>query len=361
MTAVNRDNNFDLLRLIAAFMVFAGHMSSLLGYPMPMFLWQSVNQIGVIIFFIIGGYLVTLSWERDGNVLRYFVKRFFRIFPAYAVCILLTAFVVGPLFTELPLEEYYHHPQFSAYFKNLLFRTQYFLPAVFSRNPMPDVLNGSYWCLVVEVVMYILIPVMFFVGEKLKIKKILFLFMAIVSYLFSIVQIQFFPEWRCVIYDLDVAHAVTIVPYYFMGAAIAVCKPKREKFNLSIALTMFFAAHCLVIDYNGLAWAMEVLVFAYVIMTLGFTKPIWDLKNMDISYAFFVWGFLIQQMTIHILYNIVKLPVADFGVFLISLVITVLLSLLTERLVERPCRKLSARICASLQKKSKKKPEGSKS
>ncbi len=349
--AVERDNNFDLIRLVAAFMVFAGHMATLLQYPIPMFLWQSVNQIGVIIFFIIGGYLVTLSWERDGHVLRYFIRRFFRIFPAYAVCILLTAFVIGPAFTDLPLKDYFEHHQFCGYFKNLWFQTQYFLPAVFGHNPVPDVLNGSYWCLAVEVAMYINIPVIYVIGEKLKIKKFLFVAFAVASYLFSVIQIEFFPGASWVLFDLDLAHAATIVPYYFIGAAIAVCKPKKEMFNIYVALTAFFLAHCLVIDSFGLAWAMEVLVFSYVIMTLGFTKPVWDLRKMDISYGVFVWGFIIQQMTIHIVCNILKITIPDFAVFVISLLITVALSVITKKLVEDPCGRLSARLIAASKKK----------
>ena len=169
---MTRDNQFDLIRLIAALMVFTGHMAVLLGFPVPTIMCgQSVHGMGIIIFFLLGGYLITLSWERDPHVFRYTCKRFFRIYPTLLFCVLFTALVIGPVFTEVTLSEYFSHSQFRDYFQNLIFRVNYFLPAVFNRNPYPNCLNGSYWTLAPEVFMYVLIPIIYTIGDKLHINN----------------------------------------------------------------------------------------------------------------------------------------------------------------------------------------------
>lgn len=63
---VMNENCFDVLRLVAALNVMLGHtwfyckLNPYPDYLEPLF----NNAIGVIIFFIISGYLITGSWER---------------------------------------------------------------------------------------------------------------------------------------------------------------------------------------------------------------------------------------------------------------------------------------------------------
>ena len=70
----SRQNNFNIIRFVAAIMVMAGHMGSLTGTPPLGFLGLSINAEGIAIFFLIGGYLITKSWLADPHPLRYAVK-----------------------------------------------------------------------------------------------------------------------------------------------------------------------------------------------------------------------------------------------------------------------------------------------
>ena len=98
-------NNFDFLRLFAALAVILSHSYALLGLKTnPIALLTGINglfgggalgTIGVSIFFVISGYLITKSWERDPHPSKYFKKRILWIFPGLIAVTLLTALVIG--------------------------------------------------------------------------------------------------------------------------------------------------------------------------------------------------------------------------------------------------------------------------
>src|ERR1700752_3329146 len=78
------DKGFDLLRLIGALLVLYGHAFPLAGQPAPGFLGNHIQTVGVKIFFVISGYLITKSWLNDPSLPRFAKKRFLRIFPGLA-------------------------------------------------------------------------------------------------------------------------------------------------------------------------------------------------------------------------------------------------------------------------------------
>lgn len=98
-------NNLDAVRLLTPFLVLYSHSFVFLGLPVPLFLsWTTPSPLGIFIFFTISVYLIAASWQRDGDVFRFLSKRSLRIFPGLAVCILLTAFVLGPMVSIAPAQ-----------------------------------------------------------------------------------------------------------------------------------------------------------------------------------------------------------------------------------------------------------------
>ena len=75
-------NNFDGLRLIAAFLVVYGHQGN-----------DATGTFGLrlVVFFVISGFLVTGSWNSDPHAGRFLMRRFLRIWPAYAAMVVLCA------------------------------------------------------------------------------------------------------------------------------------------------------------------------------------------------------------------------------------------------------------------------------
>lgn len=153
-----RSNNFNILRFLAALMVMAGHMGYILGTSVPQLWGEQIQVLGVRIFFLIGGFLITKSWLSDPHFLRYSVKRCSRIWPALIVYVLFVTFIAGPFITSLTVREYFFNSGITRYLKNILFYIEYNLPGVFYTNPYPYAVNGSLWTLPVEMLMYLAVP-----------------------------------------------------------------------------------------------------------------------------------------------------------------------------------------------------------
>src|SRR6202140_773674 len=101
-----RRNNFYALRLIAALSVVFSH-SFLIAEGTEAnepFVRLTGNQcilglVGVFVFFIISGYLVTESWCRSPMPGRFALRRGLRIYPGLLVNVAICAFLIGPLVT----------------------------------------------------------------------------------------------------------------------------------------------------------------------------------------------------------------------------------------------------------------------
>jgi peptidoglycan/LPS O-acetylase OafA/YrhL len=160
-------NNFDLLRLVGATLVIVGH-SFELTHPIPeplSFMHEAVGEVGVVVFFSISGFLVARSWAYDPQPLSFAVKRGLRLMPAFVVSLLLTALVLGPLVTTLPLGAYLQHPGTKAYvLDNATFQFNFELPGVFAHAPYQGVVNASLWTLPLEVKAYCLVLVLGLLG-----------------------------------------------------------------------------------------------------------------------------------------------------------------------------------------------------
>jgi len=168
-TAVSsRDNAFDVLRLAAATMVLVYHSYALSGGddPVQPLTGLTLGTFGVLTFFGISGCLVTRSWLFDSRPGVYTVKRALRLMPGLMVAALLTAFVVGPLTTELSLSSYLSDSTPYTYVTRQLALITFnpALPGVFGNQPVPDVVNGSLWTIPLEACCYVAVLVAGVVG-----------------------------------------------------------------------------------------------------------------------------------------------------------------------------------------------------
>jgi peptidoglycan/LPS O-acetylase OafA/YrhL len=163
----HRQNNFDALRLVAALAVIPSHAFLIAqgtekNDPLN---WLTGNQCmlgltGVFVFFAVSGFLVTQSFEQTHSPLRYLIKRVLRIFPAYLVCLVVTAFLLGPVVTTLPLGEYLRRPEpYNYLYYNSFFDIRvHELPGVmFVDNQVGLEVNGSLWSLGAEFDMYLMV------------------------------------------------------------------------------------------------------------------------------------------------------------------------------------------------------------
>lgn len=162
------ENNFDLLRFLLASIVFLVHAHVLTGNPELAFLSRSLSSdYAVKAFFVVSGYLIFQSHDRSRSLGDYFSKRARRIYPAY-VAIVLSCAVAGMAITTLPIEEYLSGRLMAYLVSNLAFANFLApdLPGVFQDNRLSAV-NGALWTIKIEVMFYLLVPVIAFLFRHL--------------------------------------------------------------------------------------------------------------------------------------------------------------------------------------------------
>jgi peptidoglycan/LPS O-acetylase OafA/YrhL len=319
-------NNLDIVRFAAAVMVLYSHSFDLLGLRSPLFLsWLPLGPLGVYIFFTISGYLVSESWDRDSNLLRFFHRRLLRILPGLVVCTLLTVFVLGPLLTSLSLKDYLANPHTSRYLQNIALNISYYLPGVFEHNRIPNAVNGSIWSLPVEFLMYIVVA---FAGV-LHGGRWLMASLAITSALVSLLWAQVSQD-MLVVYNFDLRQAFLCGTYFWVGACIQKFDLKRY-LTLSVGMLALLAMLSLEPWTKYLSWASWVLL-PIVVLSFGFAySPL--LKRLtstgDYSYGIYIYAFPVQQTVAYLWPNISIGPY-----ILICLVVTLVFAVMSWHLVE---------------------------
>ncbi|MNH12047.1 Acyltransferase family protein [compost metagenome] len=133
-----------------------------LGMPVP------VHSLGVEVFFMVSGFLIAASGERN-SVREFYLARALRILPGLLVCLFLMAFVLGPVVTSLPLAEYFSEGQVYKYVYSplLIFKdAQFVLPGVnFTPRFQGVSVNGSLWTIPLEMRMYLVLGVLLLVAR----------------------------------------------------------------------------------------------------------------------------------------------------------------------------------------------------
>lgn len=131
----------------------------------------SMGQAGVAIFFVISGFCIHLSFrQRGGGWGQFFVRRLFRIWPAYVPALL--------LFVELNSIGDYFGALKTSHDRAGLF-SHLFLVHNYNRE-MFTAISGSFWSLAVEAQLYVLYPVFLLLLSKLG-WRVLLLLLAVVE------------------------------------------------------------------------------------------------------------------------------------------------------------------------------------
>ena len=156
-----QQNNFDLIRLLAALQVAVQHSHMHLFVPLAPLLAGLVNLFpGVPIFFFVSGLLISRSYERSGGLGRFAINRGLRIYPALWVCTavsIIAVFLVGYRSAGLTFAEFATWTCAQTTF------VQFYNPE-FMRGFGVGVLNGSLWTIAVELQFYVLAPCLYRVG-----------------------------------------------------------------------------------------------------------------------------------------------------------------------------------------------------
>ena len=321
----SRRNNLDALRFAAAAGVLFSHAFPLgegTGTREPLeALTQgqlSLGRLSVAVFLIISGVLITRSWERTPDAVRFAWARVLRIFPGLGLMLALTTLVLGPAFTRLPLGDYFAAPDTALYLPRnfTLHWLQWHLPGVFETNPYPNAINGSLWTLKYEVGFYLLTLALGLAGLLRKSTVALGLVGAATA-TFVTGRLGFWPE----------------LYLYFGGGAALYLWRARVRMNPWVAVAC--AVGWLVTARLGGGCRIATgLLGAYVVLYLAFL-PLGRVADFgrkgDLSYGLYLYAFPIQQAVSALLG-----PTAWWVNAAVAFPCVVLLAALSWRWVEKP-------------------------
>ncbi|KFG92915.1 hypothetical protein GQ56_0134565 [Burkholderia paludis] len=318
-------NNFDFLRLLAAFMVLFSHQFALLGRPQPVLDSNlELGALGVSIFFSISGYLVVQSWQRDPNLIRFALKRFLRIWPGLFVVTTLAAFVVGPIVSELEVSEYFQDSLVVRYMDNLRLRMNYQLPGVFVSNPFPNAVNGSTWTIPIEVRWYVYLAIagaLTLVGRR---HIVLLAVIAFVIYHFGIYGAETNPN-RVPNREYGL--------YFCFGALMGLYRDKWKSQRLAWAALIALAG--ISTYFMGQQLLGTLVTLAPLTVMLGDASTTF-LRRFgrfgDLSYGVYIYAFVVQQTLVW--YFGAELSFAAH--FTMATAITLGFAWLSWHLVEKP-------------------------
>jgi len=151
------DNNFTALRLLLALVVVLGHFQLLNGVAAPPWPFDYAAA-AVDCFFVVSGYLVTNSFDRDSNFPRFYIRRFFRIYPLYIAVVVAQTLTLGflePAGFLANARSLIRYFVVNAAFANFL---QYDVGNGVLTGLINPSLNPSLWTLKIEFGFYLVLP-----------------------------------------------------------------------------------------------------------------------------------------------------------------------------------------------------------
>lgn len=327
-----KQNNFLLIRLIAAAAVIYGHSYAISPTPGHVDLvtrclgsvWS--GGVALYVFFVMSGFLVTASLVNRRSLAQYLTARALRIFPGLLVCLLLMTLVLGPLATELPLDQYFGNPEVSAYFTNNLFLIEchHVLPGVFQHNPNAGV-NGSLWSLHLEGRLYLFLAALGILG--LVHRRRLYNVAAVGLVLAGI----FAPERFAMVAKNSNDLACSLL--FLIGSLVYVNRNHIPLHN-GVALFFLFVAF-LFHDTNRFPYAFAALL-VYGVLWLAYVPKIPALNRLgDYSYGVYIYGWPVQQVMKSAFPGSTPLQI-----FAMSLPTALALAVVSWHLIEKPALSL---------------------
>ena len=336
MSEPRHDNNFTVLRFLAASMVIVAHAYDLQNIdavqdPLRRLTGHSMGWAGVSIFFVMSGYLIMKSLTRTPNLLQFARARALRIFPGLAVCMVLVVLCAGLFLSTLAPITFFSAGQTWKYLAGniSLLSIQHLLPGVFESNPKPGPVNGSIWTLPFEVGCYIMAAALSATGmlRSTRARAITFSLAVLLAAVFVIVQ----PFVAHIGYVTRLATFHGLAFCFLLGMAYA-------SFGDRFTMRWWYAPIAgliawLIASTPFYTMALSVTVGLFVIWLAFVPSPL--LRKLsrapDYSYGIYIYAFPIQQTLIQFAPGLTP-PMHALIAFLLVLIP----SSLSWHLVEKP-------------------------
>ncbi|MGF6568795.1 peptidoglycan/LPS O-acetylase OafA/YrhL [Paraburkholderia sp. GAS333] len=303
-----KGNNFDLVRLLAAVAVVYGYSTLLQGpgadgatdWVHDALGFDSLAALAVYAFFLLSGLLATASFDRQRSAPRFAALRIARVWPALAVGSLVTVFIVGPLFTTLPLREYFASGMTWANLDNLstiALKPGWALPGVFEHNHFPVDIAAPLWTLPLQIRCYVVVLVTGMLGLLSSARGVALsalLGCAVFLLGLHVPQLQFgMHDFSEASGALTSGHSFWPEPFFMLGMLLY---GWRERIDINGLTALAFAMVFLVFRDTAGGQPLFYLTFVYGVLWIGTTPLLRRLvPRHDYSYGIYLYGFMVQQ------------------------------------------------------------------
>lgn len=342
-----RVNNFDIIRLFAAFQVALQHSLHYLGLSDSV---QGLNYIldlfpGVPIFFFVSGFLISRSYENNPRLLEYSQNRILRIYPALFLCTFLA--LASVYFTGYFSSKNISLLQAAPWVLSQLTIAQFYTPS-FMRDFGVGTLNGSLWTIAVELQFYVMIP-LFYWALRLKsrgqgdVKVVLAIVFFVIAQKICISLVESNPD-RLLIKLMG----VSFVPWFYMFLVGVLFQRNFEKLHSLLAgkawavIPLYLISTGFIIRYTDWGFGNEIALPLYLLLAIAVFSVAYSVPNLsrklfkgnDFSYGVYIYH--IPVINIMLSYKLT----GEWGWFLLVFAATISLALLSWYLVEKPCLQL---------------------
>jgi peptidoglycan/LPS O-acetylase OafA/YrhL len=339
---------FDLLRIALALLIMFGHTrwiangvttiapqaSGAADVASSTFAWNRQDwmfprHIALVpMFFALSGFLVTASAVRLKRISTFLAYRSLRIFPALVTEVTLSALILGPLLTMVPLHDYFLDHRFWQYFGNIAGVVKYVLPGVFEHSPAGDFVNINLWTLPAEFYCYLATSCA--MAFSLFYNRMVFT-IVFVSVTALLIFVNVILGWIVQPTFDSLLYRYVIVYYFFAGCFVFLWRDKIPLNFSMLAASILISYFCLLFLRTMLLAPIFVTYFTISIGMTSFPR-IPFLQTGDYSYGVYLYGFPITQACISVWPSLAGHP---WALLAYSVPLTLLFSIASWHLIEK--------------------------
>jgi peptidoglycan/LPS O-acetylase OafA/YrhL len=330
-------NSLNLFRLILAATVLLAHSWYITGRGSgPSIQGENLGGWAVAGFFVLSGFLITRSRLRTSPG-EYLLHRVARIYPAFVVVLLVTAFVFAPialLIEQGSLSGFLTTPisPFQYVWGNLaLYIDHYSIGVTLQGVPYPGAWNGSLWTLFYEFLCYIVIWVLGFIALFRRSPILI-----CVLWVLSVAMYALIGGAQRIGLDVSFELFARLLPF-FLGGSMMYFLIEKWGLNRLVGFAALAAAVAMILlipRWGGQASA-PFLAYGLLSLSAWVPQPAWIARN-DVSYGFYIYAWPVQQMVVLVGGAALGLPVY----IIITIVVTFALAWLSWVLIERPAMRM---------------------
>jgi peptidoglycan/LPS O-acetylase OafA/YrhL len=339
-----RINNFDLIRIATAVLVLINHSLSHLELDTPRFYTVIQQFPRVPMFFVMSGFLLSASFERNSNLKTYFTNRLLRIYPGLWVCLLFTIIVFSLVGTVsfLHLEAI---PWVITQLLGIIWTPHFLKDFGFGSY------NGSLWTIVVELQFYLVLPVLYFVGNVFAKKfirdkdkaNLYFYILFALCFVLAFSLKYYFNDGDNVKDPIEKSIRYSILPHayiFMMGILMQRWKIWKSDFifNKGLYWCIGYLAFVYLTPNSDIKNLVQMMILAPCTIAIAYSAPgiaTKYLKGRDLSYGVFMYHGMILSVLVEMNMK------GSYYYMLIVFVLSMILAYLSYRFVETPAMSLA--------------------